>query len=227
MLGATLRQDFTDNGKYVIVLRITAQRAETRSITLDGAARPVVRIASSCYWEGVRPANFRGRPIYAQSHALRQLRSRVNVAALGNYLEAWLAESLMEPRIADEAGGAEGQVLVEYRIREQLLGYLVLSVLEDVAVVRTFLFLTMEGTPEGRRLRARLRVSRREVDWLGLSELSTFTQTDLRADPVMRPILDSCGCGHLFELDSLGVGAPGQQPKAVAAEMRRYLRMAA
>jgi hypothetical protein len=227
MLGATLRQDFSDNGKFIIIVRIGAQTLETRSISLDGAARPVVRVGSSCHWDGVRAASFRGRPVFAQSHALRQLRTRLNVAALGDYLEAWLAESLMEERTAEDFDGATNQVLVEYRIREQLLGYLVLSLLEDVAVVRTFLFLTMEGTPQGRRLRARLRVSRRDVDWLGLSELSTFTQTDLRSDPVMRPILDSCGCGHLFELDYLGAAAPGQQPKAVAAEMRRYLRMAA
>ncbi|MEA2734896.1 MAG: hypothetical protein QOE14_1347, partial [Humisphaera sp.] len=65
---------------------------------------------------------------------------------------------------------------------------------------------------------------RQDVDWLGLHELAAFTQTDLSADPLLRPLMEACGCGHLFELAGDDF-APA--PKAFAAEMRRYLRIVA
>ena len=95
---------------------------------------------------------------------------------------------------------------------------------DDCVVVRTFKFLTMEHTPEARALHRQLRLTRRDVDWLGLSELAAFTQTDLSADPVLRPLLESCGCGHLFAMREEDL-VPA--PKPMAAEVRRYLRLAA
>jgi hypothetical protein len=96
-----------------------------------------------------------------------------------------------------------------------------------LVAVRTFKFLTMENTPEARLLRERLRLTRRDVDWLGLHELAAFTQTDLCDDPVLRPLMEACGCGHLFALAEAGEGAFAPEPKPFAVEMRRYLRIAA
>src|SRR5690242_5795450 len=72
--------------------------------------------------------------------------------------------------------------------------------LAEMAVVRTFKFLTMENTPEARKLHQRLKLTRRDVDWLRLHELAAFTQTDLKDDPELRPLMEACGCGHLFTL---------------------------
>ena len=141
------------------------------------------------------------------------------------YLEHWLYDSLAKPNIIEECGG--GDLLVEYRIQNYRLGYLVVTPLKDLVAVRTFLFLTMERTPEARMLKTKLRLTRRDVDWLGLHELAAFTQTDLRNDEELRSLFEKCGCGHLFELAEDGYGDFAPQPKAFAAEMRKYLRMAA
>jgi len=93
-----------------------------------------------------------------------------------------------------------------------------------MAVVRTFKFLTMRSTPEGKRLEKRLRITRAGVNYLELHKLSTFTQTDLIRDHGLRYMLKQAGCGHLFELEKDDY-AP--QPKAFAAEVRKYLRRAA
>ena len=79
-------------------------------------------------------------------------------------------------------------------------------------------------------LRKHLRLSRQEKQWVGLHQLSAFTQTDLVQDPVLRPLLATCGCGHLLALaDSspLADSDHAPAPKALAADLRRYLRMAA
>lgn len=250
----TLKLDFTPqpNGKLMPRLTVGSAPPRSRSVTLDGRPRTAYRVGQTAgdgiewvRWaadwttpgagrrgaervkiEGeVEGTTTEGLGVYVQSHALRQLHARVNAPSAGPWLESWLATSLAEPNVIERQAG--GDLLVEYRIREHRLGYLVVTPLaaEGAVVVRTFLFLTMEPTPESRLLRRELRLTRREADWLGLHDLSAFLQTDLRHDPVLRPMLQACGCGHLFELGDAAIYAP--QPKAFAAEMRKYLRLAA
>ena len=73
----------------------------------------------------------------------------------------------------------------------------------------------MEGTAEARRLKQRVRLSRRETEWVGLHELAAFTQTDVKDDPVLRPLMEECGCGHLFSLEA---GDYALEPKPLATD---------
>lgn len=218
-----------DKRQTHVVARAT--ESQRRTVTLDGGSRPTYRVPADTAYTGVKwlswPAEALGRPgdaelaVYAQSHALRQLEQRANLPGMLPYLQTWMSDSLKKPNIVDRQGR---DLLIEYRIQDHRLGYLIVTPLADLAVVRTFLFLTMEGTPEARKLKRHLKLTRRDVDWLGLSDLAAFTQTDLRQDPVLRPMLEQCGCGHLFEMDAASY-AP--TPKPLAADMRRYLRLAA
>jgi len=83
---------------------------------------------------------------------------------------------------------------------------------------------TMSGTPESRALHRELKLTQREVTWLGLDDLAAFTHSDLRDDPQIAALIDRCGCGHLFDLNDHDFTAA---PKAMASEVRRYLRLAA
>jgi hypothetical protein len=223
--------------KSVVWVTVSAVEPQVRSIRLDGTTRPMYR-AAQIGGEGVKWLSWTGEqlgrgssqaqyPIYVQSHALRHLHSRVNLQPVGPYLEAWLGESLAKPCIVERQGN---DLLVEYRIHKHRIGYLIVTPVAEpegpggVVAVRTFKFLTMEHTPEARLLEKKLRLTRRDVDWLGLHDLAAFTQTDLIVDPVLRPLLEACGCGHLFDMEEYDC-VP--QPKAFAGEMRRYLRMAA
>lgn len=228
LLALRLKQDTTDNGKSVLRMTVGATEPQVRHVRLDGASRPMYRVGVTYEWEGFRWVGWNGgqiggegRPVYVQSHALRQLHERVNLPAMGPYLHSWLAESLDSPNVVERQGD---DLLVEYRIHDHRLGYLVVTPLEDVVAVRTFKFLTMENTPEARKLRQRLRLTRRDVDWLGLHELAAFTRTDLCEDPLLRALMEECGCGHLFSLADDDVVPT---PRAYAAEVRRYLRLAA
>ncbi|HMO27454.1 MAG TPA: hypothetical protein PKB10_14430, partial [Tepidisphaeraceae bacterium] len=122
-----------------------------------------------------------------------------------------------------------GDLLVAYEVMGMRLGYLVVSVRERMVVVRTFLFLTMRNTPEGRELAKRLKLTRDEMEYLRLHELSRFTRTDLKDDAELRRIFKHCGCGHLFKLaedeDAMTPGTSEVRP--FAAELREYVRLAA
>lgn len=236
LLSARVERTTMRNGKIQPRVIVSATEPQVRTARLDRGARPLYRVPKEMGCGGIEWLSWhdaelgledRGReyPVFVQSHALRQLQKRMNFAPAAPYLEAWLSDALSSPRIVERDGR---DLLVEQRLKEHRVGYLIVTPLPEMVVVRTFLFLTMEGTPEARLLKRRLRLTRRDVDWLGLSELSAFTQTDLRSDPVVRPLLEKCGCGHLFELDDgTAVDGYAPQPRAHAAEVRRYLRIAA
>src|SRR6202012_3373976 len=126
----------------------------------------------------------------------RQLHKRLNLPSIEPYLEAWLAHSLEGPHIIERQGK---DWFVEFRIEKKRMGYLVVTPLRDLIAVRTFLFLTMDRTPESRLLKKKLRLSRPEISWLGLHELSAFTKTDLKDDLELGGLFRECGCGQLFE----------------------------
>jgi hypothetical protein len=244
LLAMKLETPTREDGKWMPINRIIAVEPQVRDVVLDGTARPMYRAADilggEVKWISWK-AEYRRRrgerwyrgaelherddadalPVYVQSHALRQLHERLNVSSAAPYVEAWLAESLSEPKIVERQ---ERDLLVEFRIKEDRLGYLVVTPLRDLVAVRTFKFLTMENTPEARKLEKKLKLTRQDIDWLGLHELSAFTRTDLKNDPALRARLESCGCGHLFTLEEEDC-AP--QPKEFAQEMKRYLRLAA
>ena len=80
-------------------------------------------------------------------------------------------------------------------MQEKRLGYLVVTAGDGWVGVRTFLFLTMAQTPEGKLLEKALKLTRDEVTYWRLHELSRFTQTDLKDDPQLRNCLVNAGAG--------------------------------
>ncbi len=218
--------------KQGIRVTLSAQEPQIAQVTLDGRKRPAYRAANTWSGNGVEWLSWDGGqigrgdgnksyPVYVQTHALRQLSQRLNLPAVAPYLQSWLSESLRQPQIVDRHGR---DLVVAYRIKQHRLGYVITSVLDDLVVVRTFKFLTMQGTPEARQLHSRLGLTRSEIDWLRLSELSAFTDTDLRQDAKLRELMEKCGCGHLLRLDEADYIPTSQ---GYAAEIRRYLRLAA
>lgn len=231
ILTVNLESECNGRGRLETRLVFRSSEAQVRRVSLDGADRPVYRVGRATAGPEVKwiawPGASIGRkpsecPVFVQSHALRQLAQRVNLPEAAPYLQAWLADSLEYPLIVERR--RDGTLLVEYRIQEHRLGYLVAKPVEDMVVVRTFLFLTMAPTPEARQLERRLKLTRRDVEWLGLNDLTAFTKTDLREDEQLTRLLGQCGCGHLLEMKPDDLAA---SPRPLAAELRQYVGMAA
>ena len=220
-------------GKIVGRVIVGAIEPQVREIRLDGKPRRMYRVAKSFInvqwvsWKGEHlrlkgAAAEQEYPVYVQSHAMVQLYDRLDDPAARPFVDYWLAKSLAEPVIVDRRGR---ELLVEFRLNHQRVGYLIVTPVhaQQAMAVRTFLFLTMEQTPEAQRIAKKLKLGREDLDWLRLQTLSGFTRTDVGDDPALRAKLDACGCGHLFELrDTDYTPAQGS-----AAELRRYLRLAA
>jgi hypothetical protein len=232
LLSAVVDWKNSQDSKPTIRVTITSSPPQTVRAVLDGQPRLAYRAAAN--WSDVglqwiswtaahmgRAAQDEEYPVYVQGHALRQLHRRLNFPSLLPVIESWLAESLRDPRIVDRQGA---DLLVEYRVAERRLGYLICTPCDGMIIARTFKFLTMEGTPEARKLRARLGLGRRDIDWLRLDELTAFTGSDLGWDDELRELFTECDCGHLFELDEMDFLST---PRSYATDVRRYLRLAA
>jgi hypothetical protein len=99
------------------------------------------------------------------------------------------------------------------------VGYLVATVVRNVILIRTFLFLTMDGTPEGTKLYQRLGLRRAAKTLLKLDDLTTFMDTDIAADVELTSLLNECGCSHL-----LAPPIPCTKAReGYAQDLRRYL----
>jgi hypothetical protein len=163
-------------------------------------------------------------PVYVQSHTLENLCGRncrlPNIAGGEAVLHDWLWYSLKNPKLTPMIR-SPGKFLVTYFLYGHKLGYLVARRLECVVLIESFLFLTMDGTPEGSALWAELQLCRRDKEHLDLDKFETFLTTDIQFDPELVAIFEKCGCGHLFRL----LKDPRQYPirPGYAQELRRYL----
>jgi hypothetical protein len=221
--------------KSTLCVTVDVTEPQLARATLDGTPRNVYRAATT--WETTnvqwiswtreqldREGGPEHYPVYVQTHALHQLHDRLNLPSIAPVAECWMCESLRAPVVVERQGN---DLLVEYRVQEHRLGYLIVTPLRDKVVVRTFKILTMEGTPEARKLRARLGLTRRDVDWLRLDQLSAFTRTDMMFDVELAGLFDECGCGHLFDVEGIGGGPTPAGAQSFAAEVRKYLCLAA
>lgn len=183
---------------------------ERKQVTLDGIPRPATRVSTAGgTYEGVIRASIApdrlgiacGREagpmgIYIQEHALRRLAERIDCVTTGTR-DLSLCCSFVNPRYHRQA---DGTLLIDFMFFESKAGYLVAEATGGDLVIRTFLFLTNGGTPEGNRLRNLCEMGRADIDVLSIDRLSTFMATDFRADRRLESMFVEAGCGSLLEL---------------------------
>jgi hypothetical protein len=224
-------QELAD-GRLLLRVELEWTRPEQIDVCLDGAPRPAFRsgtvksdagVTWAC-WPGAvlgLPATTATLPVYVQSHALHRLRERLPVDGCEQLLHMELGQSLDSPVLVKHR---EETLLVEYRVAGYRFGYLTARRLEDKIIITSFLFVTMEGTPEADALRRKLRLRRPDIEFHQLDRLETFLTTDLREDATLVALLTECGCGHLITLSrEIFAELRGQ---GFAQDLRRYLGMA-
>ncbi len=215
---------------YYFRLVIHVHRAEERRREVDGVQKRLYRCGTGSEtgidWISWTPADLgltgsdEALPVFIDGgHALRNLRDRVAIHQGTGIVDDYVCASLRSPKVTSMEGRDE--FLVEYRLGIHKLGYFVFKALDDMYVAKTFLFLTMDGTPEGQKLWERLRLTKTDKQYTGLDRLSTFILSDIRDDPVLVEVFEECECAHLFEMteDEL----TDSQLPGTAADVRKYL----
>lgn len=216
-----------------IVLILHKEKVRTARHIVDGNVRTAFQCGQPylpggidwVYWppEVVdRPAGSDHIPVFIQRHTFDRLygpKGRLSVLVRDeDMLHDAIWSSLRDPVVRTDPLRPD-VYLIDYVVGDYRLGYLVARLLPDAVVVQSFLFLTMDGTPEGNALRERLRLLRSDKSYLRLDELETFVTTDLGVDPHMVSLFTKCGCGELFE----AFECIGPRVNGVADQVRRYI----
>ena len=203
-------------------------------VTFDGVSRTAIKATwAANVFDGIK--NFNVKPdalgipndgrnttidVYVQTHALQRLAERLDCISAGAR-SLYLCLSLAEPCVQHEK---DGVFLIEYRLRGRKVGYLVTEINDGALVVRTFLFMTNDGTPEGRRLREICGLGRLDREFLSIDKLSTFIATDMKCDKELEELFLEAGCGSLLELREDVEGINTKEGMASSLPMlRKYL----
>lgn len=133
--------------------------------------------------------------VYIQAHALQRLKERLDVLN-NSYLHFYLYLAMENPKVVRTE---KGHRLIEFYYDGKKLGYLAFDLLGKTLVIRTFLFLTMDGTPEGEALHDMLGIRAEDKKYLAIDRLSTFIISDIKSNPAVKQHFIDAGCGQLFE----------------------------
>ena len=188
---------------------IYALPAETIQIAIEGKNRPAYHVG----WAFAEPAPFydfvkiksedvylkKGflLDVYIQLHALNRLDERMDGFDTCS-LHFGVFESLRVPAVFRNR---KGDLLFEYRFFGIKTGYLKADVIEGRIILRTFLFLTNNGTPEGEKLQANTGILKEDKMYLTIDKLSTFINSDIATNQKVKQMFVDAGCESLFKID--------------------------
>ena len=140
--------------KNQIKMVIDKQEPVIKEISIDGKKRKAYKVGgyfgrgNQVVWLNIEPEKIGIKsedpiPIYIQNHALLRLSERLGT--LGHsYINIALIDSLMNISIRNKN---ENRFLIDFNSPEKL-GYLTATIIDDVCLVTSFLFITMNGTPD-------------------------------------------------------------------------------
>lgn len=221
----------TGINNFIIVKK---QVPETILIAIDGNVRPVCRVG----WGG-KDYNFQwlllkhgdlnntstsdDKPmnVYVQSHALMRLEERVDGIVAG-ILHFNLFSSLQEPKVSYDYNH---NMLIEYQIFGFKVGYLRADIIDEKVIIRTFLFLTQSGTPEGQLLNKNTGLKMLDKKYLAIDKLSTFMTSDIGNNMAVRKIFQDADCQCMLDLhEKIGSLCSKHPSQSTCELMLNYLR---
>ncbi len=219
------------NYQLVPLLTLHKERVETSQINSGDKLRPAVKLCFPTFNEGLFymrmsphhfgfDGSFAQIPlqIFMQAHAFARLRERLDFH-VKMVVDISLYVSLSEPFVVLIE---KGRGLIEMRFLEQRVGYLVAEVIEGVILIKTFLFLTNDGTPEANKLSALTGLHKLDKQYLSMDKLSSFIGSDLSASEELKELFTKAGCGSLFNINT-SLFDEGADMRALSDSIQKYL----
>ncbi len=208
------------------------QKVETETLEIDGNKRTIYRICVSLNEQFIpltltpEELGMKGilqtfpLKVYIQMHALERIETR-----LGKLFRIFHYPHIISAVVKGVAVPTDNKnsFLFPVNIGKARVGYFKADVIGDILLVRTFLFLTNNGTPEGKKLNRLVGLQKADKNYLGIDKLSTFIQSDIKNDEKLKALFCEAGCGDLFNLDKNLLGGPGNKELATAQYIAHFL----
>lgn len=182
---------------------------ERKQLTIDGVTRPVTAVGwclSNFGFDKIflKPSKlgvkgqFAHIPlnVFIQNHAFIRLRERLDNVLIG-FVHFCLYYSLKFPKVIKDKNGS---ILIEFNFFGIKAGYLVVEIIQGIILVRTFLFLTQNGTPEGDKLEEICGIGKLDKKYLAIDKLSAFMTSGIGINEELNQIFKKAGCDELLLL---------------------------
>ena len=190
-LHHTIEQSPDDKITQQNIIEIHTVFPEQRQITIDGINRPVT-LAGWCFPNygfdkltlqpsvlGVDgPFSTIPLDVFIQNHAFIRLRERLDNVLIG-FVHFSLFMSLKFPKIIRDKNNS---ILIEFNFIGTKAGYLIVEITQGIILIRTFLFLTQNGTPEGDKLEEICGLGKLDKKYLAIDKLSAFMTSGIGAN---------------------------------------------
>lgn len=227
----SVKDGLTAIGFYIEVYCLQAPKIQ---IAIDGRHRPAYRLG----WPVAEPAPHLkftaisseklGLPpgelleVYIQSHALNRLFERMD--GLDNSLlcfNIFLSLSDLKAHKNRQEGW-----LFEYSVLDIKAGYFVGEIIDKRVILKTFLFLTNNGTPEAKKLYTTTGITKEDKAYLTIDKLSTFLDSDIATNDRVKQLFIDAGCESLFKIDkSLRLPREDDRETSIADFIVKYLQL--
>lgn len=207
-------------------------KAEIKKVVVDGKPRPAYRVGWTLAALGMQWTKLTARDlgkngtmpdlpmdVYIQSHALIRLRQRLDTMGHSS-MHMGIDRAFKEKEITPLSGN---KALVAYYHWSVKLGYLLVEIVEDIVLVRTFLFITNSGTPEGDRLDKEFSVGISDKKFLAIDKLGTFVKSDIMQDEIARNIFIRAGLEDLCNIDPKKFGNKDPLIEGYATDFVKYM----
>ncbi|HEY0176241.1 MAG TPA: hypothetical protein VGC08_07680 [Pedobacter sp.] len=190
-------------------------RPERSSIIIDGEKRSLIRVGwigwadekMEWSWAKVKPSAIGFKTgsldipldVYIQQHALNSLQERIDITP--GILHYLVFAIFMQEDIPHHKYNSH--TLVECKLSDQKAGYFLVTLNDAKLIIRTFLFLTNDGTPEGEKLRKLLEINKEDKQYLMIDKLPTFNSYHIEKNERLSKLFTDAGCGSLLKLGHL------------------------
>lgn len=215
------RRDIDDNWATSPVFAFNVEIPERKTVAIEGKKREVYHMGFPEFKNGVRWttvaserlgfAHGQSYPCYIQQHAIKRLVERIGI--FSESVTVFQACLSMEHGKVLRIPGSDAYYF-EFKIMDIKLGYLVVSLIDDILVVKTFIFVTQSGSPEGKRIETATGIKRADKDYIGMGTLKGFLSEDVAKNPKMALLLEKVGCTDLlkaYDVFSQKVNIKGMQ----------------
>lgn len=161
--------------------------------------------------------------IYIQDHAISRILERLKIkkSQMGNMFYN-IGLSLEKPEITCKDGDSYLVPFYLHNSTRLKLGYFLVGFAEDCAIIKSFKFITMGGTPENFNLKTKLSACKTDLEYFNLDSID-FLNSDIFDDPNLRSIFKKCNLSHLFDIkDQIGFDSPSF---SMADDFKKYFRL--
>lgn len=220
-----------DTSAYYNNYIVEQKKAETELLEIDGKRRTIYRICLSTDQNFIPltitpdKLGIEGLmqkfplKVFIQMHVLHRIRERLGNLFL-HLSYVFIVHAVKEKPIKAENNNSFLFPVTQNTIK---LGYLKGDIIGDKLVIRTFLFITNNGTPEGKKLQNLAGLQKTDKEFLGIDKLSTFIHSDIKENKKLKTLFCQAGCGDLFQINKDLLDQPDKKEIACAEYLEHYL----